>query len=254
MREKVERIDGDSHSDIVGISSLYSINNISSLKNLKQLQMPYAFNPINNEDDAARDVLTLIKKDQLNSLSIEVKVQNEIIEEVFKSLSCLKTLEELQMSVTTSKSFIEFLNKGLNRDSKIKHLDINFVHSDICDNAYRIDHENPQPTEFELKFPRYMKHLKSLHLSNIYDKNFTETLFDCASRHKLKELSLSMITDQQSLPNFSEALEEYTSLEKLHLSRIKYSKINHGIFFKFIKGPKSSLRTLSLDYINFTDD
>jgi hypothetical protein len=64
---------------------------------------------------------------------------------------------------------------------------------------------------YEIKFHKYLKNLKSLHLVNIADKNFSETMFDMASIRKLRELNLSFIPEL-SLPNFSEALSKFTAL------------------------------------------
>ena len=66
----------------------------------------------------------------------------------------------------------------------------------------------------ELKLHKYLKHLRSLHLANIADKNFSETMFDMASVRKLKELNLSFVADL-SLPGFSEALSRFTGLHSL---------------------------------------
>jgi len=96
-----------------------------------------------------------------------------------------------------------------------------------------------------------MKHLHSLALSNICDKYFTETLFDMASQSRLKSLSLSLANEHQSLANFSEALCRFKALEKLHLSKILYAKINQPIFLGFIV--ESNLKSLSLENINFSD-
>lgn len=96
-----------------------------------------------------------------------------------------------------------------------------------------------------------MKHLHSLALSNICDKYFTETLFDMASQSRLKSLSLSLANENQSLANFSEALGRFKALEKLHLSKILYAKINQPIFLSFIV--ESNLKSLSLESINFSD-
>lgn len=72
-----------------------------------------------------------------------------------------------------------------------------------------------------------------------------------ACQSKLKHLSLSMIDDQQTLPNFAEALTRFASLRSLHLSKVQYSKMNQVIFLSYIN--HSNLRILSLDSINFTD-
>lgn len=97
-----------------------------------------------------------------------------------------------------------------------------------------------------------MKHLKSLSLHNIADKNFTETMFDMACQRKLKFFSFSLLNENQNLPNFSEALSNFKSLQTLNLSNILYGKINHTVFLSFIK-KSLNLTTLSLDAINFND-
>jgi hypothetical protein len=41
--------------------------------------------------------------------------------------------------------------------------------------------EEPVEGSMNIKFPKYLKHLKSFIMMNISDKNFTDTLFDMAS-------------------------------------------------------------------------
>ena len=53
------------------------------------------------------------------------------------------------------------------------------------------------------------------------------------------------------MPNFSEALTHFKSLNSLHLSNMQYSKLNQNILLSFIK--KSNVKDLSLDSISFTD-
>jgi hypothetical protein len=64
-----------------------------------------------------------------------------------------------------------------------------------------------------------LKNLRSLTLSNIADKNFSETMFDMGSIRKLRDLNLSFIPDL-SLPGFSEALSKFTGLHSLTLSQV----------------------------------
>lgn len=111
----------------------------------------------------------------------------------------------------------------MNREVKVKNLEIVFQQQASID--YHLEKKN-EPIMFDIKFPLYLKHLRKLSLWNICDKNFTETMFDMASRSKLKQLSLVMINDTQSLPNFAEAISRFESLESLHLSRVQYNKIN----------------------------
>jgi hypothetical protein len=106
--------------------------------------------------------------------------------DVFSQIKSLKTLEKLDLNVTTKDSFIKLLNQNLNKESCLKHVEINFV----------TPREQSEPKNIELKFPRYMKHLVSLKLQNIFDKNFTETMFDMASQSRLQHLWLSLLSDQ----------------------------------------------------------
>jgi hypothetical protein len=108
------------------------------------------------------------------------------------------------MTVNWKHDYIELLNKYINKDSNYKFLSINFT--------------SPSPTDnFEIKFHKYLKNLKSLHLRNIADKNFSETMFDMACIRKLKELSLGFTPDL-SLPYFSEALSKFTNLQSLSIA------------------------------------
>lgn len=56
-----------------------------------------------------------------------------------------------------------------------------------------------------------------MEIKGICDPNFTETMFDMASQRKLRSLSLGTCNDQQTLPNFSEALSRFKQLEELEL-------------------------------------
>ena len=73
-----------------------------------------------------------------------------------------------------------------------------------------------------------------------------------ACQRKLKFFSFSLLNENQNLPNFSEALSNFKSLQTLNLSNILYGKINHTVFLSFIK-KSLNLTTLSLDAINFND-
>lgn len=79
-------------------------------------------------------------------------------------------------------------------------------------------------------------------------------MFDMASIKKLKELNLCFVPDL-SIPNFSEALSKFINLHSLRISQINWStRINSQLLLKFIQEGASSLRNLSLDQIQFTDD
>lgn len=104
-----------------------------------------------------------------------------------------RKLKRLSLTVTMKQEMIDILNKSLGKESNFKQLAITFINS------------SKQGENYEMKFPKYLKNLKSMHILNICDKHFTETLFDMASQKRLKQLHLSFITDV-SLPNFAEAL------------------------------------------------
>jgi hypothetical protein len=64
---------------------------------------------------------------------------------------------------------VDILNKNLTKEVMFKQLEVNFTNT------------TKQGEQYEIKFPKYLKNLRSLSLHNICDKNFTETLFDMAS-------------------------------------------------------------------------
>lgn len=116
------------------------------------------------------------------------------------------------VTVALKSDLIELLNKNIGKDAGLRALQITFA--------------NPQGLQmmaqseaYEIKFHKYLKNLRSLHLLNIADKNFSETMFDMASIRKLKELNLSFVPDL-SLPQFSDALSKFVSLQTLRISQI----------------------------------
>lgn len=127
VNEKINVLEGDDHQDIVGLRSLYSIKNLRDLKQLEVLIMPYAFNPINNDQDQVQDILELLKADQLKAFSFEVKMDHAILPEVFKALKNMKNLTDLQLNISSRDKFIALLNQNLNRESNIKLININFL-------------------------------------------------------------------------------------------------------------------------------
>ena len=72
-----------------------------------------------------------------------------------------------------------------------------------------------------------------------------------ASQTRLLHLHISLLNENQNLPNFSEALASFKSLHTLHLSNMQYGRLNQNILLSFIK--KSNLKDLCLDSINFSD-
>ncbi len=100
------------------------------------------------------------------------------------------SLKTLNVTASPKPEIIEILNKQINKENYLRAIIVRFMSSE---------------KEFQVKFHKYPKNLRILHLSNIGDKNFTETIFDMACIRKLKALSLSFVPNL-SLPNFSEAL------------------------------------------------
>ena len=80
---------------MIGFRSLYAIKNIENLKNLKQLVMPYIFSPLSTDQDQAESIVNMVKQDQLQSMSFELKFENETLKEVFGMIKGLKNLEKL---------------------------------------------------------------------------------------------------------------------------------------------------------------
>jgi len=70
----------------------------------------------------------------------------------------------------SSKTNIDILNNALTRNSPLEQVTISFI----------IDQKRGGSTT-SIKFPKYLKMLKSLTLHGIWHKDFTETLFDMAS-------------------------------------------------------------------------
>jgi hypothetical protein len=94
ISEKIENLSLE-HQDVIGFRSLYAIKNIENLKNLKQLVMPYIFSPLSTDQDQAESIVNMVKQDQLQSMSFELKFENETLKEVFGMIKGLKNLEKL---------------------------------------------------------------------------------------------------------------------------------------------------------------
>lgn len=95
---------------------------------------------------------------------------------VFGVLGKLKNLQKLKIAgiETSNSNMIQILNESLGRQSQIVDLEVLFESkSDV------------EGSSTAIKFPKYLKKLKSLKLTNIWHKEFTETLFDLASQRRL---------------------------------------------------------------------
>ena len=87
---------------------------------------------------------------------------------------------------------VDLLNKSIGKDSCYKHLSITFTNNNNGFGNGLSESGTPLAggsiSFGEIKFHKYLKHLKSLSMKNVADKNFSETLFDMASIRKLKDL------------------------------------------------------------------
>ena len=137
------------------------------------------------------------------------------------------------ITINLKSDLIEILNENIAKDSNIKSLAIYFanyqpVTASGAGQQQVIDN-------FEIKFHKYLKNLRSLSLVNVADKNFSDTMFDMASIRKLRELNLSFVPDL-SLPGFSDALSKFTALHSLRLSTISSwgKKFNGPILLQYL--------------------
>lgn len=158
-----------------------------------------------------------------------------IITQVY-SLKNLKSLAIVNLNAS-SKTNIDILNNALTRNSPLEHVAITFI----------VDQKRGGSTT-SIKFPKYLKMLKSLTLHGIWHKDFTETLFDMASQRRLKKLSLCFV-NELPLPNFSEALSKFTALKHLELSNFSLKKVNLTVLNDFI-GQLSSIKLDRVDLSN----
>ena len=102
-----------------------------------------------------------------------------------------------------------------------------------------------------IKFHKYLKKLRRLKLTNVWHRDFTESLFDMASQRHLTELDLSFAPDVL-LPNFCEALQMFRKLQRLSLTALNFSKINESIFIDFLKNAPN-LQALCLDSVEVSN-
>eukprot|EP00347_Sterkiella_histriomuscorum_P008952 403343108 len=237
VRDRVPYLNSD-HQDVYSIRTLSQINNLSTnLKNLRILHHPHLFSGALPKEQI-QEVKNLLQNDQLEELSFDMKLENSEYATIFTLIKQQSRLRKLLLNVSVKPEIIDVLNKGINKDNNFKQLSVNFQAGESF---------------FEVKFHKYLKNLKSLSLTNVGDKNFTESMFDMACIRKLRELSLSFIPDL-SLPSFSEALSKFSQLQSLQISSIPYHKIKQQIFLEYIANGAINLRSLSLDNLALSDD
>lgn len=158
---------------------------------------------------------------------------------VLGQIQSLKSLRSLKIHNLNamSNTNVEILNNCLTRHSPLEKLTIHYL-----------TEEKPNAGMTTIKFPKYLKRLKSLTLHGVWHKDFTETLFDMASQRRLRKLSLSFVKDL-IMPNFSEALSKFQSLNSLSLGNLSLARVNTGVLWEFC----NQLSELRLNRVNLTD-
>ena len=121
---------------------------------------------------------------------------------VFTIIGKLKNLKKLKVTDVAANCTmnIEVLNNSLGRQSQIEDLEVQFTHKVAekgCVTA--------------IKFHKYLKKLRRLRLTNVWHRDFTESLFDMASQRELRILDLQFV-NEVALPNFCEALFKFRRL------------------------------------------
>ena len=91
---------------------------------------------------------------------------------VFTIIGKLQNLKKLKVTdiAVNSTINIEILNNSLGRQSQIEDLEVQFTHR-----------PNEKGSITAIKFHKYLKKLKRLKLTNVWHRDFTESLFDMAS-------------------------------------------------------------------------
>lgn len=117
--------------------------------------------------------------------------QKIFVRQLFKTIKNLKNLERLNLQVEVCSETIQLVNQNLNKESNLKELSILFVDKTTKElntelfgqgrSGFKKDTKLIAAQKFDIKFPRYLKHLRKMKLRGICDPNFTETLFDMAS-------------------------------------------------------------------------
>ena len=172
------------HIDCVSLRTVTYLDNLSSCEQLKKLTHPLVFSPLIEDLDESHEVISLLEKDLLTDFTFHLQVENvnsvmyQMVFSVLGKLQHLKRLKVTQIAATCTTN-IEILNNTLGRQSQIEDLEVNFTH----------DKDEPGSLT-AIKFPKYLKKLKCLTLTNIWHKDFTETLFDMASQKRLNSLNL----------------------------------------------------------------
>ena len=158
---------------------------------------------------------------------------------VFTIIGKLKNLKKLKVTDVAANCAmnIEILNNSLGRQSQIEDLEVQFTHK-----------ASEKGCISAIKFHKYLKKLKRLKLTNVWHRDFTESLFDMASQRHLKTLDLQFVPEV-ALPNFCEALSIFRRLQRLSLTGLNFSKINESIFIDYLK-QAPNLSTLILDSVD----
>ena len=133
LNSKVHIISNKEHAGISGLRTLHPIRDIQKLLSLKSLEMPYALCPINNDEHTQADLLSLIVEDRLKFLSFDLQTESAFAGQAVSHLQSLKNLERLKITVKVKDGLILLLNQRLNRECRIRHVDICFDHKNWND-------------------------------------------------------------------------------------------------------------------------
>lgn len=233
--------------DLRGLRTLTYLDNLAKCNELKRLMHPIISGPsIDDLLDDSHEVVALLEHDHIIDLAFMLRDENvnsvmyQMVFTVIGKLQKLKKLKisEIAASCTTN---IEILNNSLGRVSQIEDLEVNFTHRS----------GGMKGSSTAIKFHKYLKKLKRLKLSNVWHRDFTESLFDMASQRHLQELDLSFV-QEVPLPNFCEALQIFRRLQRLSLTSLNFNKINESIFIEFLKNAPN-LQSLCLDSVEVSN-
>lgn len=158
-----------------GVRAVTYLENLSRCSNIQTLTHPLVSGPSIEDLDDSHEVICLLEKDQLQSFVFPLKDENVnrvMYTMVFSVIGQLKNLKKLKVTevAATCTMNIEILNNSLGRQSQIEDLEVQFSHK-----------PGEKGTTTAIKFHKYLKKLRRLRLTNVWHRDFSESLFDMAS-------------------------------------------------------------------------
>ena len=151
------------------------VANLDKFTKLQSLALPLDFCPLFKDLNDAHDVVMLLSQDLLTEFTFSMLQdhQNSVIAQmIFIVIGKLKSLKKLRITAISAfrKTNIEIINSSLSKESPLEELEVTFVHE-----------QDPKSSLTQIKFPKYLKRLRSLTLNGIWHKEFAEVMFDMAS-------------------------------------------------------------------------